>query len=102
MVETEFSDSEEEKTKKHSRWARFQWLIDIFEKTEEEVYEEAGHEVVLYLVFMKYSAYLFLLVFLGSGFELTIMYWKLSFSDYQTLIFNNFAERISIRSFQGI
>ena len=52
----------------------FTWLSKILSHTEEETYADAGHEVLLYLAFLKYSAVLFISMFLLGGIPLLAMY----------------------------
>jgi len=80
----------------------FTWLIRVFQTSEDQVYKDAGHEVVLYLSFLKYSFIMYLIIWVIGGLPLLIIYIKESNSLSQTLQFDSMLERITIKSFQGV
>jgi hypothetical protein len=54
-------------------------LIEIYNKDDEDVLKLAGYEVVIYLAFIRYSAYLFFVMSIIGGIPLLIVYINLSF-----------------------
>ena len=80
----------------------FTWLIKILNQTEEETYADAGHEVLLYLAFLKYSAILYLTMFVVGGIPLLILYISESHNPNQQYNLDSFMERITIKSYQGV
>lgn len=80
----------------------FGWLKDLFEKSEEEVFQEAGQDVVIYLAHIKYSMILFWVLYLLSGNTLFCLYLRLSFDRIQTKPMSNISERMSILAFIGV
>ena len=80
----------------------FTWLKKTLTATEEETYKDAGHEVLLYLAFLKYSAVLFISMFLLGGLPLMFLYLKVSHDPNQQSDLNSWMERITIKSYQGV
>lgn len=80
----------------------FTWLVKILQKTEEETYQDAGNEVILYLAFLKYSALLYLTMFVVGGIPLLIMYHQASHNPNQKYELKSWMEIITIKSYQGI
>ena len=52
----------------------FSWFFECINLSEEETEKVAGVEVVLYLVYLKWSAILFLSIFLLGGIPLLVLY----------------------------
>ena len=59
--------------------SRFQWFWDTYNASEEEVFKYAGHDVLVYLIYLKYSMYLFWGIFLLNGLPLICMYFNLAY-----------------------
>lgn len=71
-------------------------------KDENEVFHEAGQDVVLYLAHMKYSMILFWVLFAVTGNSLFLVYWSISTDSIQTKSLQNVTERVSILAYIGV
>lgn len=77
-------------------------MVDLYEKSEQEVFEEAGQDVVLYLAHMKYTMILFWVLFFVSGNTLFCIYMYLSTDQGQNQSLQNIIERMSVLSYIGV
>jgi hypothetical protein len=96
LQESFLSDTSEEPP------SRFTWMKSIYFLSESETYHDAGYEVVLYLKFLKYSCVMYTITFIFGGIPLLVTYVRDSYRDEQTVVFNSFLERMTIKSYQGI
>ena len=56
--------------------SNFKWLIDTVNKSEDEVKKYAGIDVLHYLIYLKFSMYLFWGIFFLNGLPLIFIYHK--------------------------
>ena len=70
--------------KKNEKESLFRWWYDSFMKSEDQVHKEAGHDVLMYLKYTKYTMFLFWCMFIFSGANLMILYSNLSKPINQT------------------
>ena len=63
----------------------FDWLIDVLQKSEKDVEFCAGIEILLYLTFLKWTAQMFLGIFILGGIPLLILYYRMYANENQEL-----------------
>jgi hypothetical protein len=81
----------------------YTWFFKTYFTTEDEVYRDAGHEVLLYLASIKYNAILFFILWIVGGFPLSIAYIVSSYNVNSTIDFKTkVLDRVSIKAYQGV
>ena len=100
MAEKSLDVAAKEDEQKNERF--YSWFVKTYHTSEDEVYRDAGHEVVLYLASVKYNAILFFILWVIGGVPLTITYIIESFDSKSTIDFTSQLDRVSIKAYQGV
>ena len=80
----------------------FDWLIDVLQKSEKDVEFCAGIEILLYLTFLKWTAQMFLGIFILGGIPLLILYYRMYKDIDQELDFIKPSEKFTIKAYEGV